>query len=104
MGGRLMAGCRNKSRQGAVTVLTALLLVPLLAMVAFSIDVAYMVRVKAQLQNAADACALAGALKAMTPQFSGITSSTPGSGIVTAAGTAARQFAPQNSAGQVALT
>jgi Flp pilus assembly protein TadG len=96
--------CQEKSRRGAVTVLTAILLIPLLAMIAFSFDVAYMVRVKAQLQNAADACALAGALKEMTPQFSGITSSSPGNAIVTAASTAAQNFAPSNSAGQVPLT
>jgi Flp pilus assembly protein TadG len=99
-----MAPCQNKSRRGAVAVLVAILLIPLLAMLAFSIDVAYMCRVKAQLQNAADACAIAGALKAMQPQFNGITSSTPGSTIVTAASTAAQQFAPRNAAGQVNLT
>jgi Flp pilus assembly protein TadG len=96
--------CQDRSRRGAVTVLTAILLIPLLAMIAFSLDVAYMVRVKAQLQNAADACALAGALKAMTPQFNGITSSAPGNAIVTAGRTAAQNFAPSNSAGQVSLT
>jgi Flp pilus assembly protein TadG len=99
-----IARLKKQSRRGAVAVLTALLLIPLLAMLAFSIDVAYMCRVKAQLQNAADAAAIAGALQAMTPQFSGITSSTPGSKIATAASTAAQQFAPQNSAGQVKLT
>ncbi len=99
-----MARNQNESRRGAVPVLTAVLLIPLLAMLAFSIDVGYMSDGKAELQKAADACALAGALQAMTPHFSGITSSTPGNRIVTAANAAARQCASQNSAGKVTMT
>jgi Flp pilus assembly protein TadG len=55
---------RPKShRRGAIVPLFALLLVPLLAMLAFSIDAGYMVLVKTDLQNTADAAALAGAEK-----------------------------------------
>ncbi len=50
-------------RRGAVAPLTALLLIPILGMMAFSIDVGYMVVTQAELQNAADAAALAGAEK-----------------------------------------
>jgi Flp pilus assembly protein TadG len=47
-------------RRGAVAVLLALLLIPLLAMVAFAVDTAWIVLTEADLQNAADSAALAG--------------------------------------------
>jgi Flp pilus assembly protein TadG len=50
-------------RRGATIPLFALLLVPLLGMLAFSIDIGYIVSVNGQLQTAADAAALAGAEK-----------------------------------------
>ena len=60
-----------RRRTGAIAPLTALLLVPLFGMMAFSIDVGYMVVTQAELQNAADAAALAGAekLQALYVQF-----------------------------------
>jgi hypothetical protein len=48
-------------RPGAVAPLMALLAIPLLGMAAFSIDLGYLVLVQTDLQNAADAAALAGA-------------------------------------------
>ena len=48
-------------RRGVVIPLMALLLIPLLAMMSFSIDIGYAVEVKAELVNATDAAALAGA-------------------------------------------
>src|SRR5438132_4631948 len=62
-------------RQGAMVPLFALLLIPLLAMLAFSIDAGYMVLVRTDLQNTADAAALAGAekLQALYVQYN-----TPG--------------------------
>jgi hypothetical protein len=48
-------------RRGAVAPLTAFMLIPLLAMIVFSVDLAWVVQAKAELQNAADAAALAGA-------------------------------------------
>jgi Flp pilus assembly protein TadG len=48
-------------RRGVVAPLAAFLVVALLAMMAFSIDIGYVVAVKSELQNAADAAALAGA-------------------------------------------
>jgi Flp pilus assembly protein TadG len=48
-------------RKGAIAPLMAVLMLPLLGMLAFSIDVGYMVLVQTDLQNAADAAALAGA-------------------------------------------
>src|SRR3954470_11665773 len=47
-------------RRGAIAPLTALLLIPLLAMVAFAIDVGWITHTKNQLQAGADAAALAG--------------------------------------------
>ena len=48
-------------RRGAVAPLAAILLVPLLGMVAFAVDSGWMVLARSDLQNAADAAALAGA-------------------------------------------
>jgi len=48
-------------RRGAVTPFLALMIVPLLAMMAFSVDMAWMVQTQSELQNVADAAALAGA-------------------------------------------
>jgi len=48
-------------RRGAVLVLSCLLLVLLLALVAFSVDVGYICMARSQLQNSADSAAMAGA-------------------------------------------
>jgi Flp pilus assembly protein TadG len=58
---------KKKTRRGAVTPLVALLLIPLMAMMAFSIDIGYGVEVRAELVNAADAAALAGVQQLYTP-------------------------------------
>ncbi|MBV9123453.1 MAG: hypothetical protein JO112_08860 [Planctomycetes bacterium] len=50
-------------RVGGVVPLTALLLIPLTGMLAFSIDIGYIVVVQTELQDAADAAALAGVQK-----------------------------------------
>src|SRR5207237_3245638 len=49
------------SRRGAVAPLTAIMMVPLLGLVAFAIDAGWMALSKSGLQDAADAAALAGA-------------------------------------------
>lgn len=51
---------RNR-RRGAIAVLTAVLIVMLLALVALSVDLGYVATVRTELQRAADAAALAGA-------------------------------------------
>jgi Flp pilus assembly protein TadG len=51
---------RHKTRPGYVAPLVALLLVPLLGMMAFSIDIGYLVEARSELVNATDAAALAG--------------------------------------------
>jgi Flp pilus assembly protein TadG len=48
-------------RRGGIVVLAAFLMAILVGMLAFAIDIGYMSTVKAELQNAADAAALAGA-------------------------------------------
>ena len=50
-------------RRGATVPLFALLMVPLLGMLAFSIDIGHIALAKSDLQTAADAAALAGAEK-----------------------------------------
>jgi Flp pilus assembly protein TadG len=48
-------------RHGGITALTALMLIPLIAVLAFAIDLGYIWRTDGELQNAADSAALAGA-------------------------------------------
>src|SRR5262245_17193666 len=51
----------KNARRGSIAPLTALLLVPLLGMVAFAVDMGWITHTQNQLQSAADAAALAGA-------------------------------------------
>src|SRR5262249_15436641 len=53
--------CQKRQRRGTVAPLLALLLIPLLAMVAFAVDIGWVVIAKSDLQKAADSAALAGA-------------------------------------------
>ncbi len=53
----------NQNRRGAIVVLTAVVMVVVLALVAFALDVSYLSLTKTQLQAAADATALAGAME-----------------------------------------
>ena len=105
---------QGMERRGAIVPLAAFLMILLLGMLAFAIDIGYIATVKAELQNAADAAALAGAerLQSQFVQFyapgqtnqAGIfqyvtTNSTdPNSPISTA-----QQFASYNQAGGVYL-
>ncbi len=52
-------------RRGVVVVFVAILLIPLLAMVAFAVDIGYLKVVQGELQNAADAACLAGGSQLM---------------------------------------
>jgi hypothetical protein len=58
--------CRK--RRGAVVVLAAFLMIVMLGMVAFSVDLGYIALTKSELQNAADAAAMAAASKLNSPQ------------------------------------
>ncbi|MDH3717810.1 MAG: pilus assembly protein TadG-related protein [Planctomycetota bacterium] len=53
--------CRPADRRGAIAVLAALLIVTFLGIMAFGIDVGYLALARTELQNAADASAMAGA-------------------------------------------
>jgi len=101
-------------RRGAVVPLCALMMIPLLGMLAFSIDAGYMALVKADLQNAADAAALAGAekLQSMYVQYNQpgqasqsriLIDATTNSGSNSPMATA-ELFAGYNKAGNVSLT
>jgi Flp pilus assembly protein TadG len=57
-------------RRGAVTPLAAVLMVFLLGMVAFTVDIGYIVQTHEELQNAADSAAMAGAAKLLDYQLS----------------------------------
>jgi Flp pilus assembly protein TadG len=52
---------RTSRRKGAIALLTAILMTFLVGLMAFAIDLGYVASVQGQLQNAADAAALAGA-------------------------------------------
>jgi Flp pilus assembly protein TadG len=100
---RAHAGSR---RQGAVVPLVAMLIVPFTGMVAFALDIAWIVQSRGDLQNAADAAALAGAEQLMNGfvQYSlpGQTGkSTILSTAETSAKTYAKNFASYNTAGGV---
>lgn len=60
---------RRKCRRGAVTSLTAFLLIPLFGLVAFALDLNYIWSVDAELQNAADAAAMTAAIQLMEPNL-----------------------------------
>jgi Flp pilus assembly protein TadG len=62
----MMRSRNPNTRRGAVIPLTAILLIPLIGMLAFAIDTGYIVMSKAELQNAADAAALAAAERMST--------------------------------------
>jgi Flp pilus assembly protein TadG len=96
----------DSHRRGAVTVLVALLAVPFLGMVAFAVDIAWIVQARSDLQNAADAAALAGAEQLMSGfvQYS-LPGQTGKSTILinseSTAKTYAKNFASYNTAGGV---
>jgi len=103
----------HSRRRGAIVPLFAILLIPILAMLAFSIDAGYMVLVKTDLQSTADAAALAGAekLQELYVQYNmpgqltqstildTATGNTTGSPMATA-----EKFAYLNKAGNVSIT
>src|SRR2546421_2304601 len=104
----------NQQRRGAIVPLFALLLIPMLGMLAFSIDAGWMVVVRTDLQNTADAAALAGAeqLQDLYVQYyspgqlsqgtilaKALTNSGPSSPMSTA-----EKFAALNKAGNVNIT
>src|SRR5437588_1996617 len=108
----MQSRCVQMRRRAATMPLFALLVIPLLGMLAFSIDVGWMLLVQVDLQTTADAAALAGAEKLQelyvkytlpnqTAQNAIVTTATsnmPGSPMATA-----EQFAGYNKAGNVPI-
>ena len=99
-----------KSRRAAVAPLTAVLLIPLLGMVAFAVDLGWISLTQSDLQNAADSAALAAAGQLMdgfvqynlpgqsTLQKSAILSASKAKAV-----TYAKNFAGYNTAGNIAI-
>ena len=101
---------RRLGRHGGIAPLTCVLLVAMLAMVAFAVDISWIALSQAELQNSADAAALAGANKLADnyvlytmPTQTTTNKATLRSGAVTAAKTAARDYASYNTAGGATL-
>jgi Flp pilus assembly protein TadG len=95
-------------RPGTVTPLAAILLVFLLGMIAFSVDMGYMVLSESELQSAADSAALAGAGQIMQgfvqynlPGQSATNQATILANAQASARTAAKNFASYNASGGV---
>ena len=65
-----------KDKRGAMAPITIILMVIFFALLAFVIDLGHLLLVREQLQNAADAAALAGA-RALFPYTTGNTPLTP---------------------------
>ncbi len=97
-----MPHCQSQftRRRGAITPLMALMLIAVMALLALSVDLGYIALVRTQLQNAADAAALAGASQMMDQSLLELGSQTTATD---KARTQAYNFAHNNTAGGVAL-
>jgi Flp pilus assembly protein TadG len=92
----------RESRRGAALIaLLALLIVFLLGMVAFAVDLGYLVNVRHELQNAADSAALAGTSKLLDPSL--LRGTPDETAAIASAQTEATRFANFNKAGGVSL-
>ncbi|MCX7408563.1 MAG: pilus assembly protein TadG-related protein [Planctomycetales bacterium] len=94
-------------RRGAIAVLVAVLMIPMLAFVAFCVDIGWMTTTKSELQNATDSAAAAGARQLVDNYgaYSAASSSqrqTLVASAKSAASTYSRQFGGYNNAGGVA--
>ena len=91
-------------RRGAVAVAVALLLIPLLAFVAFCVDIGWMTTTKSELQNAADSSAAAG-VRQLADNYGSYSLFNRSSLITSAeqnASTYCKRFGGYNDAGNVA--
>ena len=98
---------RRKGRRAAIAPMTALLLIPLIGMVAFAVDLGWIALTQSDLQNAADSAALAGAGQMMNGcvlyNLPNQANNQPGILSTAEAGAiaSAKQFAGLNAAGGV---
>lgn len=90
-----------RSRRGSVVVLSAFMMIALLGMVAFSVDVGYIVSTRSELQTTADAAALAGAAALL--DRGKLLKGGSYEAMADAARAEARQFALANRAGGVSI-
>jgi len=93
-------------RQGAVAPLTAILIVFILGMVAFAVDMGYIVQTKEELESAADSAAMAGAGKLMDYEVQYYFSANQPALAATASNSAtseAQKFGQKNKGGGVNL-
>src|SRR5262249_19947196 len=97
---RIRTAC-VRQRRGVVAPLTAILVVFLMGMVAFAVDIGYVVLVRQELQNAGDAASLARASKLLDPSL--LKGSPNQSQAMANARDEATRFAQANTAGNVAL-
>src|SRR5438477_6333068 len=95
-------------REGAIAPLTALLLIPLLGMIAFAVDLGWITHTQNELQAAADAAALAGAaqltdgfVQYYTPGQTSAQKTTILNNAKATASTYAKNYANSNKAGDV---
>jgi Flp pilus assembly protein TadG len=95
-----------RGRPGATLPLTALLMPFIIALVALSVDLGWIISVRCQMQAAADSAALAGAQKLLdTSYLQGTTNTGPASDTAMSnARATAQTFAAQNYGGGVSLT
>jgi Flp pilus assembly protein TadG len=88
-------------RRGAVLPLTAILIVFVVALIAFAVDLGWIMTVRTQLQSAADSAALAGTRQLLDPSYLKGTGTT--NTAMQNANAAAQTFAGKNSAGGTSL-
>jgi Flp pilus assembly protein TadG len=94
-----MSTISAQRRRGNVAPMAALLSVPMLAMLAFSVDMGYIVLVRTELQSVADAGALAAAQSLQAGYVQYMQSTNPISTYTSAATTAAKNVIQANTAG-----
>jgi Flp pilus assembly protein TadG len=95
---RLLSRQRRGQRRGSITVLAAVFSIVMLGMVAFSVDIGYILSVKEELQRTADAAAMAAAWE----MASGMADELPADSAVLAGRAAAASVASSNVVGRVA--
>lgn len=101
----------NQKRQGGIAPLTAIMMVVILAMVAFAVDISYLVLTASELQNVADSAALAGANKLgdnfvlySLPTQSSTNKTSLRTAAIAAAVSSAKTYSTYNNAGGVSIT
>jgi Flp pilus assembly protein TadG len=106
-----MNSSRKVTRRGAISPLTAFLLIPLIGLMAFSVDLGWIAHTQNELQSAADAAALAGAARLSDgfvqyylPGQSSDTKAAILAAAKSSASSSAKLFAGYNSAAGVSLT